>query len=171
MVDYEKVRVLQAEALEMFGNRLRMKPCDVLALADEVKRRGVPFRCFLAFAYRNYFHQFADKLIYKNFLASPKRLEAFDKYLKFLRDATPMRIQRDWEQMEIYEGQMSLRKTLTSDFADLSPLFRYVMLNTLGDRACAKWKEDAIIQLRENPFYFDLQPEQIEFYPIRKEGL
>lgn len=173
MDDHEKVRDLQEDAREMFGYPLCMRPDELLDFNEVIRQRKVPLRCYLAFAYRGYFQGSSEKIRYKNFITSPKLLLEFDKYLKQLRDATPLRIRRDWELLEINMKlhKNNLKKTLKDTYIDLSPLFRFVMLNTVGDSGCEEWRREAIIQLKENPYYFNHQQEQMEFYPIKKEDL
>jgi len=170
----KKVADLQNIAREMIGDRLYLKHDEMLSLNENIRMMGpgVNFRCFMAFVYRTYFQTCADLLTYRNFITSKKVFDKFEEYLKDMKLATPYKIQHDWMTFEIYyELYGDMVKPLLDEVLDISPLFRFVMLDTLDRPEKERFRGDAVLQLKENPFYIGLQPEQLDHYPIQEEDL
>lgn len=168
--DRTQTVLIQDLAISIFGEALRMKGTDIIRLADRVRSYGTSLTCFFTFVRMSYACTLADRMLFKNFLNSPRVFTEFERYLENQKDTTPLHIQRDWDVYEAYKPQYEDdEELLTNEIILMSPLFRFMLLSSIGSRLKENYREAAESQLLENPSYFLYLKESAADLPLREE--
>ncbi len=140
------------------------------ALGRELDREGIGYYEYLAFLLNRY----AEKAKFRNIIASRKILEDFKNiYRPGLNRKAEISAFLDAEsfETEVNDGRVP-RDILEDDSLLISPLFRFITAKQLGySEVAKKYKQEAVLQLKETPVFFDVFESKKDFLPLTKEKI
>ena len=140
------------------------------ALCEALESMEAPYCAFCWFLRKRFMQ---SPINGKGFVCSKFVMDAYREHLDSLKEATPGKAMADINNFSyLLDLYYAPTKALENAKDDVSALFLYLICKTMGlpDEA-DRFREDAVTQLKKNPYYFDVFVEMYDEYPIRREEL
>jgi len=136
-------------------------------LARRLDDAGIPYCCFWAYLMNKWEKH---KVIHRNFLESPKVWHMFLDDRSKKPDQVRVAVGLELRLFNVECNIATPEEVIAKDHLGLSPLIRYLMgiAHSLDESLYMKYRDEARVQLREEPLLFDYLDKMTHVMPITK---